>query len=111
MRSQQALQDYLQSRRRMIVLFCGGIVLVGVMLFGYVWQYVKLVEIQMRITQTQKELTALLEQIDLIEAERARLARLDRVEEVATQRLGMALPAKHQLWYIPVSAGGQDRGR
>jgi cell division protein FtsL len=104
MKTQQAFQDYLRRRRRLAVVYSAGIGLISFMLAVYIWQYMKLVEIQFAITGLQKEMAAVQEQIELKQAERAFLSRLERIEEVATRKLGMGLPAKEQMWYVPVAS-------
>ena len=109
MKSQKALQDYVRARRRVTVLGLAGVSTISLMLVFYIYQYMQVMEIQLAISKLKKEHDALQEQIEVRQAERATLARLERIEEIATRKLGMGLPAKEQMWYIPVASGLTER--
>jgi cell division protein FtsL len=104
MKNQKALQEYLRNRRRTTLLYILGITTTCLMLVFYIYQYMQVMEIQQAIAKLQKERLALQDQIEVKQAERASLGRLERIEEIATRKLGMGLPAKEQMWYIPVSS-------
>lgn len=105
MKSQKALQEISRRRRRTTVLFFFSISAISLMLVFYIYQYMQMMELQMAITKVQKDNAALKDQIEQRMADRATLGRLDRIEEIATRKLGMGLPAKEQMWYIPVTTG------
>ena len=109
MKSQKAVQEYLRNRRRVTVMFFLGLSTVSLMLVFYIYQYMQMLEIQLAIAKLQKERHGLQEQIEVKQAERETLGRLERVEEIATRKLGMGLPAKEQMWYIPVTSAPMDR--
>lgn len=100
MKSQKALQEIHRHRRRTTVLYFVGVSMISLMLVFYIYQYMQMMEIQLAISKVQKDTAVLREQIEVRQAERASLGRLLRVEELATRRLGMGLPAKEQMWYI-----------
>ena len=102
MKSQKAHQEFIRRRRRTSVLFFLGVSTVSLLLVFYIYQYMQMMEIQLAISRVQSDAAALREQIEVKQADRAKLARLERVEEIATRKLGMGLPAKEQMWYIPV---------
>lgn len=104
MNSQKALQEYLQQRRRTILVYLSAILLTCVLLTYYVWQHVQVVQIRLRIAELEKKRQAIQEKIELKQAERASLARLDRIAQLATTRLGMGLPNKEQMWYLPLTS-------
>lgn len=104
MKQAKALQEMNRRRRRTTVLYFFAISSISLMLVFYIYQYMQMMEIQLAISKVQKDNAALKEQIELRMADRASLGRLERVEEIATRKLGMGLPAKEQMWYIPVGA-------
>jgi len=103
MKSHRAIQESIRKRRKLTLIYFTAISLASVMLLAYIWQYMQMMEIQLSISELQKENQALLEKIEVRQAERATLGRLERIEEIATRKLGMGLPAKEQMWYISTS--------
>ena len=104
MQSQKALQEYVRNRRRVSVLYLTGVFMICLMLVFYIYQDMQMREIQMSIARLQKDTAELQEKIETRQAERASLGNLQRIEDIATRKLGMGLPAQEQMWYIPVSA-------
>lgn len=102
MKSQKALQETNRRRRRTTVLYFFAVSAISLMLVFYIYQYMQMMEIQLAISNVQREHQAIKEQIELKMADRATQGRLERVEEIATRKLGMGLPGKEQMWYIPV---------
>ncbi|MBI4864254.1 MAG: cell division protein FtsL [Candidatus Riflebacteria bacterium] len=109
MRSQKAIQEYLRRRRQIAVLYFFGVFVVCLMLVFYIWQYMQVMEIQLAISKTQKENQSLHEKIEVKQAERASLGCLERIEEIATRKLGMGLPAKEQMWYVPLAGPAKSK--
>jgi len=52
-----AIQEYLWNRGRITLLYIIAIVLIMVMLSVYIWQFVRMVEIQMSIETIDREMT------------------------------------------------------
>jgi cell division protein FtsL len=100
MKSHRAIQEYIWNRQKVTLIYFTVISLISVILVVYIWQYMQMMEIQLSISELQKDTQALLEKIEVKQAERASLGRLERIEEIATRKLGMGLPAKEQMWYI-----------
>lgn len=96
-----ALQNYIRNRRRLVLLYLLAVCAASSMVFFYVWQHVKMVEVEKAIMRVRRENARLKEEIDLLVAERARLGRLERVETDARVKLGMEAPGKEQVWYLP----------
>ena len=109
MKSQKAHQEFIRRRRRTSVLYFLGVTMISLMLVFYIYQYMQMMELQLAVTRVQRDSAALREQIEVRQAERAGLARLERAEEIATRKLGMGLPAKEQMWYIPVASAPLER--
>ena len=109
MKSQKAHQEFVRKRRRTAVLFFLGVSTISMLLVFYIYQYMQVMEIQLAISKVQREAAAVREQMDVRQAERAKLGRLERVEEIATRKLGMGLPAKEQMWYIPVTSAPPEQ--
>ena len=98
-----AVQEYLWNRGRITFLYIIAILLVVVMLSVYVWQYIRMVEIQMDIKELDKEKGRIKERLVTLQLEKARLSRLERIDIAAQERLGMHAPAKENVIYLSTS--------
>ena len=98
-----AVQEYLWNRGRITFLYIIAILLVVVMLSVYVWQYIRMVEIQMDIKELDKEKGRIKERLVTLQLEKARLSRLERIDIAAQERLGMHAPGKDHVIYLSTS--------
>jgi len=96
-----AVQEYLWNRGRITFLYIVAILLIVIMLSVYVWQYIRMVEIQMNIKHVEGEMTKVQERLVALELERARLGRLERIDVAAQERLDMMPPDKDHIIYMP----------
>ena len=95
-----AVQEYLWNRGRITLLYIIAILLIVVMLSVYVWQYIRMVEIQMDIKGLEKEKGRVKERLVTLQLEKARLSRLERIDIAAQERLGMHAPGKENVVYL-----------
>ena len=98
-----AVQEYLWNRGRITLLYIVAILLIVAMLSIYVWQYIRMVEIQMEIKEVEAKRAAVKEQLLNLQLKKARLSRLGRIDIAAQERLGMKAPEKENIIYLPVT--------
>jgi len=70
------------------------------MLSVYVWQYIRLVEIQMKIKSAEAKISESKQKILNLQLRKASLSRLDRIDIAARERLEMHLPGKDDVIYL-----------
>lgn len=99
-----AVQEYLWNRGRITFLFIASVILLVVILSIYIWQYLRMVEIQMAIKKADTESAAIRERMQFLQLRKAELSRLERVELTAQERLGMVQAGKESVIYLPVRA-------
>ncbi len=104
-----AVQEYLWNRGRITFLYIIAILLIVVMLSVYVWQYIRMVEIQMDIKELDKEKRRIKERLVTLQLDKARLSRLERIDIASQERLGMKAPAKENIIYL-TTAGRSGTG-
>ncbi|MDD3001392.1 MAG: cell division protein FtsL [Candidatus Riflebacteria bacterium] len=93
--------DIVQKRRRILRLYLTAIFLVSAMLSYYIWQSSKMFEVKLRINSIEKDIKALENSNSDLRIEISKLQALGRIEEIATNDLGMRQPlAKQQLFII-----------
>ena len=93
--------DMVQKRRRILRLYLTAIFLVSAMLSYYIWQSSKMFEVKLRINSIEKDIKALENSNSDLRIEISKLQALGRIEEIATNDLGMRQPsAKQQLFII-----------
>lgn len=84
--------------------------LAGLLLF-YVAQYMEMVEVQIDISRNEKQIRELEEGIERMRVKKAQLARLERLEFAAQERLGLILPSQSNVRYLHVTDVGRgDEG-
>jgi len=103
-----AVQEYVRSRRRNVLVYMTSVAMVSILLFLYIWQYVKIVEVEKIVLEVRRENAKLKEEIDVLLAEKAQFEQLERVEAIAGGRLGMGHPKPEQIWFIPVERRDDD---
>ncbi|MBI2943195.1 MAG: cell division protein FtsL [Candidatus Wallbacteria bacterium] len=99
-RSHKAVQEYLANRGRITLLFSGVVVAVSILLFFYIWQYTKMVEIQIAIRAIRKQHTRLNEVLEGMLVERAKLTAMARIEALARDQLGMIPPSAENVQFL-----------
>ncbi|MBI4870516.1 MAG: cell division protein FtsL [Candidatus Riflebacteria bacterium] len=99
-RSPSAVQEYLANRGKITLLFSGVVLTVSVMLFFYIWQYTKMVEIQIAIREVRKQRNLQNEQLEMMQVERAKLMAISRVDSLARERLGMIPPCRDNIQFL-----------
>lgn len=98
---------------RFTYLYSATVLGVAFLLLVYVGQYMEMVEIQVQISRHQAETRKLEDRIDRLLVRRAELARLERLEFAAQERLGLVLPGQGNVRYLPVTdipAAGDPHG-
>lgn len=99
-RSHKAVQEYLANRGKITLLFSGVVVTVSILLFFYIWQYTKMVEIQIAIREVQKQRKVQNEQLENLQVERAKLMAIARIESLAREKLGMVSPSRANIQFL-----------
>lgn len=75
-----------------------------------VWTFGQVAVTGYRLTSLQREVAMLEAENGTLEAAVTKLESLDRVERVATTRLGMIQPARDQVLYVAVNAAAAGEG-
>lgn len=99
-RSHRAVQEYLANRGKITLLFSGVVISISILVFFYIWQYTKMVEIQIAIRDVRKQRNAQNEQLESLQVERAKLTAMARVENLARTRLGMLPPSRENIQFL-----------
>ena len=84
----------------MTFLYIVAVCLLVIMLLVYVWQYIRMVEIQMSIKEIDLEMRSISERLEVLGFEKARLSRLERIDFAAQERLDMRAPGKDDIVYL-----------
>jgi hypothetical protein len=74
----------------------------AVLLLIYVGQYMEMVDLQIQISSHESRTRKLRAKIEQLNVRREELARLDRLEFAAQERLGLVLPGQGNVRYLPV---------
>lgn len=90
----------MSNRGRMTFLYIVAVCLLVIMLLVYVWQYIRMVEIQMSIKDIDVEMRTISERLEVLGFEKARLSRLERIDFAAQERLDMRAPGKDDIVYL-----------
>ncbi|MHB8053962.1 MAG: septum formation initiator family protein [Candidatus Aminicenantales bacterium] len=86
------------TRRQMF--FAAGTTLIAVFILSfYLWQIAEIVSLGYESNIAEKELKELQAQVERLQAERASLLSLDRVERTARTQLGLSDPREDQIVY------------
>ncbi len=99
-RSHKAVQEYLANRGRITLLFSGVVVTVSILLFFYVWQFTRMVEIQIGIRDVRKARSRLNLALEAMEVERAKLTAIARIDKLARTQLNMVPPSRENIQYL-----------
>jgi len=86
-------------------LYSATVLGLALVLLVYVGQYMEMVELQIQISAAETEKRKLKGQIERLRVRRAELARLERLEFAAQERLGLTLPGQGNVRYLPVMEG------
>lgn len=95
----------MSNRGRMTFLYIVAVCLLVIMLLVYVWQYIRMVEIQMSIKDIDLEMRSISERLEVLGFDKARLSRLERIDFAAQERLGMRAPGKDDIVYLARASG------
>ena len=95
--------DRTAAQGRTTFIFACAVLAASSLLSVYIWQYTRMVEVQMQITRTEKEIRLLHEQLEYLQLQREQLARLERIDFTAQERLDMIVPGRANLRYLPVN--------
>ncbi len=87
-------------RRKMLRLYMTAILLVSMMLTMYILQQTKMVEIRIRLQESEKRCDNLETNNAVVRAEISKLQSIARIEKVARSELGMVPPQR--ICYIPL---------
>jgi len=85
--------------RRQMFLAAGTTLVVVLILSFYLWQIAEIVSLGYESNLAEKERRELQTQVRRLQAEKAALLALDRVERTARERLGLADPREDQIIY------------
>ncbi len=85
---------------RRISLVMGVIVILFGIVFLRVWQEMQVVKLGYEITRLQREYDALLDRQRILLSQRNSLANLERIENLARNKLGLDTPRKDQLIFL-----------
>ncbi len=85
---------------RRISLIMGVIVFLFGMVFLRVWQEMQVVKLGYETTQLRREYDTLLDQQRILLSRRNSLANLERIENLARNKLGLDMPRKGQLIFL-----------
>ena len=99
-RTEPDIQEYLWNRGRITFLYVVAVVLLVIMLSVYVWQYIRLVEIQMNIKTVVTAIDKSQQELLNLQLRKASLSRLDRIDIAARERLNMHVPVKNDVIYL-----------
>jgi len=80
-------------------LAAGTTLVVVLILSFYLWQIAEIVSLGYESNLAEKERAALQAQVQRLQAEKAALMSLDRVEQTARERLGLTDPREDQIIY------------
>jgi cell division protein FtsL len=99
-RTEPDIQEYLWNRGRITFFLLVAVVLLVIMLSVYVWQYIRLVEIQMKIKTVVTDIDKSRQKLLNLQLRKASLSRLDRIDIAARERLGMHMPERDDVIYL-----------
>lgn len=100
----KAAREAAAAQGRTTFFFACAVLAASALMSVYIWQYTRMVEVQMQITRTEKEIHQLHEQLEYLQLQREQLARLERIDFTAQERLGMIVPGRANLRYLTVKA-------
>lgn len=115
-----ALEPYTSARRRARprpAVRRGQVWLLCLLVFTFVcgltlvFAHGQVAVIGYRLTNLQREVAALAAENGTLEAALSELESLDRVERVATSRLGMVKPGEADVLYVALDTAGQEGGQ
>ena len=109
-RTEPDIQEYLWNRGRITLLYVIAVILLVVMLSVYVWQYIRLVEIQMNIKTVESTIEKSRQKILNLQLRKAALSRLDRIDIAARERMGMHAPSRDDVIYLSEEFEKDTRG-
>ncbi len=78
----------------------GVIVYLGVCLFSIVWLRAAVLNIEYELGEIDGLKSDLLGERKMIVAKRASFYSTEKIEKVATKRLGMTMPERHNVYYV-----------
>jgi cell division protein FtsL len=84
-------------RKKEIMLVVAFTVIVVFVLSFYIWHQMESVRIGYTINELKKKVKELSEEVEKLEAKRAQLLSLERVEKVAKEELNLAEPREDQI--------------
>lgn len=87
---------------RFAYLYSATVLGVAVLLLIYVGQYMEMVDLQIQISTHESRIRKLKAKSERLSVRREELARLDRLEFAAQERLGLVLPGQGNVRYLPV---------
>ena len=99
----QAAREAAAARGRTTFLFACAVLASSILLCVYIWQYTRMVEIQTDISKQERQIREAREKLQYLLLEREMLARLERIDFTAQERLNMIVPGSENLRYLPVS--------
>jgi len=94
------LPNWAQKRKRFVRLYLTAILLLSAMFTMYIWQSTKIVEIKLRLKNSETRISALETNNAVLRADISKFQSLSRIEKVAKSELGMIVPKR--LCYIPM---------
>lgn len=88
--------------QRFTYLYSATVMGLAFLLLIYVGQYMEMVDLQMQVSRHEAERKELVRKIERLGVRKAELARLERLEFAAQERLGLTLPGQGNVRYLPV---------
>lgn len=88
--------------QRFTYLYSATVLGLAFLLLIYVGQYMEMVDLQMQVSRFESKARDLNRKMERLGVRKAELARLERLEFAAQERLGMILPGQGNVRYLPV---------
>lgn len=76
--------------------FAGAFLVICILTF-YLWHQAEMIRLGYETRKLEEKVMSLTEEIKTLEAKKAALLSLDRVEQIATEKLGLRAPGKDQV--------------
>jgi len=95
----------IKRTRRWFLLRLGLLMYLVLGLFALVWLRTEIVNMEYELAELNAEKLALLREERYLLAERASLYSAERIEDIATKRLGMGVPERENIFYVKRTKG------
>lgn len=96
-------------KRREITFSLGVISLIILILTFYIWHQIESVRLGYETRESEARVLSLMKAVDTLEAKKSSLLSLERVEEIAKNKLGLRPPDDHQVLYEDNPSGQMRR--